>query len=583
MKKATDYFSPPLLATLAAAALLASCSAEQPQPVAGSITISVIGTNDDHGQLLPVNGNRGLALFGGYVNNLRELRAASGGVVIVIGAGDMWQGTLESNLSEGASVVEAYNALGYAAVAVGNHEFDFGPAGEKAIPAGTDDDPQGALKERAAEAQFPFLAANLIDTTTAKPVDWPNVQPSVLLDVAGVRVGIVGVMAIDALSATMSANTRGLSVAPLATTITAEAQALRAAGAELVIVTAHAGSRCQEFGNPLDLSSCNQDGEIMQVARDLPTGLVDQIVAGHVHQGIAHEVNGIAITSSFANARAFGRVDHTFDLASRKVTQRKIHPPQRICAYVSTSTGDCLAPADAGAVPAEYAGRIVVPHAAVTEIAKRAALSAAAMKSEQLGVYLETPITLAGGTESALANLVVDAIFASADGDVVLLNVLGGLRAILPQGELTFGDVYEMFPFDNRVVELDVSGAELRQVVAREVQRQRTLGISGMRVLVACAEGKLDVELQRPDGSKVPDDDRLTIVTADFLALGGGDVFTSIAPEGGFSLPGDTPYVRDVLVTWLQSRGGRMNASQFLHTDEPRWNFDESFPDACAL
>ena len=66
----------------------------------------------------------------------------------------MWQGTLESNLGEGAAVVDAYNAMGYTAAAVGNHEFDFGPAGPAAIPEQPGDDPRGALKLRIAEAQF---------------------------------------------------------------------------------------------------------------------------------------------------------------------------------------------------------------------------------------------------------------------------------------------------------------------------------------------------------------------------------------------------------------------------------------------
>jgi 5'-nucleotidase len=194
--------------------LIASCDpARVDSP---TITLSVISTNDVHGALLPVDGNRGLALFAGYVDNLRETRAEDGGEVLLIDAGDMWQGTLESNLSEGASVVAAFNALDYDAAAVGNHEFDFGPAGEKATPANILDDSQGALKRRAAEADFPLLAANLIDDTTGLPVDWPNVQPSVLLDREGIKVGIIGLMTEHALITTIAANVRGLSVAPLA-------------------------------------------------------------------------------------------------------------------------------------------------------------------------------------------------------------------------------------------------------------------------------------------------------------------------------------------------------------------------------
>ena len=82
-------------------------------------TLSIVGTNDLHGGILPRDGRGGLALLGGYLKNLREARARDGGAVLLIDAGDMFQGTLESNVTEGASVVAAYNALGYTAAAIG--------------------------------------------------------------------------------------------------------------------------------------------------------------------------------------------------------------------------------------------------------------------------------------------------------------------------------------------------------------------------------------------------------------------------------------------------------------------------------
>ena len=91
--------------------------------VKDAATLSVVGTIDLHGHLAA------LPWLSGYVENLREQRQADGGGVLLLDAGDMFQGTLESNLAEGAPVVAAYNALGYTAVAIGNHEFDFGPAG----------------------------------------------------------------------------------------------------------------------------------------------------------------------------------------------------------------------------------------------------------------------------------------------------------------------------------------------------------------------------------------------------------------------------------------------------------------------
>src|SRR5207237_2686474 len=99
--------------------------------------------------------------------------------------------------------------------------------------------------------------------------------PSALADAAGVKVGIVGVMTIVALRATLQANVRGLRVAPLGQAIAAEATKLRTAGAQIVIVAAHAGGRCARFDQPSDLSSCESESEIFQVARKLPKGLVD--------------------------------------------------------------------------------------------------------------------------------------------------------------------------------------------------------------------------------------------------------------------------------------------------------------------
>ena len=83
---------------------------------------------------------------------------------------------------------------------------------------------------------------------------------------AGIKVGIVGVMTIDALRSTIAANVQGLRIAPLEATIAAEAAKLRTGGAELVIVASHAGGRCDRFDQPADLSSCDEDSEIFQVA-----------------------------------------------------------------------------------------------------------------------------------------------------------------------------------------------------------------------------------------------------------------------------------------------------------------------------
>ena len=570
------------LVSIAILLLIASCDPAQVD--SPTLTVSVIGTNDVHGALLPVDGNRGLALLAGYVNNLRETRAEDGGEVLLIDAGDMWQGTLESNLSEGASVVAAFNALDYDAAAVGNHEFDFGPAGEKATPANDLDDAQGALKRRATEADFPLLAANLIDDATGLPVDWPNVQPSILINRGGIKIGIIGLLTEYALITAMAANTRGLSIAPLGLVTMREAEKLRQAGADLVIVTAHAGSRCENFDDPLDLSSCNMSDEIMQVALNLPVGLVDLMIGGHTHQGIAHEVNGIAITSSFSRTGAFGRVDFVFNRADRSLSSRKIFPPQQVCGYVDNTTGLCVSADDAtgAAQVASYSGRIVSPNAKIVEIAAHAAERANVLKTEKLGVYLETPITTQGGSNSAIGHLFTDVMLDAVGGDVLIHNVMGGIRADLPQGDLVYGSIYEMYPFDNLVVRLDLSGAELRRVLQREVFKTRRAGIAGIRVFAACNDDGLELTMMRADGSTIEDNDMLAVITTDFLATGGDDVLTPVIPEDGFPLATSAILVREAIANWMRQRGGSLNADTFSDAGNPKWSIPESGMAQCA-
>src|SRR6185503_5166673 len=234
--------------------------------VADEVTISIVGTNDLHGRLFTDDeGRGGLIVLGGYVANLRAARAADGGAVLVLDAGDTFQGGIESNLSEGLMVVDAYNAIGYTALAVGNHDFDFGPVDPRTaaaawLPAqlrGAEvGDVRGALKAAAARAHFPFLAANLVDGATGKPVDWPNVMPATLVTAAGVRVGIVGAMTETGLRQTLAAHAVGLATTPLTPTIAREARELRERGADIVLLVTHAGGWCGETGDPDDLSSC---------------------------------------------------------------------------------------------------------------------------------------------------------------------------------------------------------------------------------------------------------------------------------------------------------------------------------------
>jgi len=401
---------------------------------------------------------------------------------------------------------------------------------------------------------------------------------------AGINIGIIGVLTEHTLQTTISANTTGVRIAPLAATIIEEAQSLRAAGASLVIVLAHAGSRCTEFDDPFDLSSCYTAGEIMRVANDIPPGLVDHIVAGHVHQGIAHIVNGIVITSSYSNTRAFSRVDFTLDRNNGRVIDRHIFPPQANCVRAPDEDGRCAYEEDDSRERARYEGRPVVPMAEVVTIVSRSSEIAAQRKAEMVGVFLETEMTLRQQPESVLGNLFTDAVLESNDADISIHNVYGGIRAELPQGEVTYGSLFRVFPFDNRISIIELSGLDIRKIIANQVHNEhRRAGFSGMRVFVSCEAGQMSIEMIKSDGSEIEDSDTLRVVANDFLLLGGDDIFSPATPEGGFAIPNGTPLVRDTLVEWFKRRGGSMNAAEFRDPENLRWNFPDPLPSDCSF
>ena len=525
-----------------------------------SVTLSIVGTSDLHGAAFPRDGRGGLALLAGFVKNLRAARALDGGAVLLLDSGDTFQGDVESNLSEGALIVDAYNAMGYTAEAVGNHDFDFGSIDSptaRQLPG----DLRGALKARAAQARYPFLAANLIDEATGRPVEWPNVRPSVLVEAAGVRVGVVGVMTIDALRSTLAANVQGLRIAPLGPTIAAEASKLRAAGADVVIVASHAGGRCDRFDRPADLSSCESDSEIFEVARNLPHGLVDVIAAGHTHGALAHQVEGIGIIQSFSRGQALGRVDLVFDRTTRRVASVRLFAPRQVCAQQDPVTGNCVA-AIAAAVPVKYEGRTVTPDAAIVEAMAPALERVHQLQATTLGASLDVPILRVGELGSPIGNVFADALRDAVPGaDVAVINnAARGLRADLPDGRITFGQLYDVFPFDNRIARITVTGAALGRWLAGEIRQGRrgALGISGVAVRASCLADGIHVDLRRTAGRAIHDDDRLLAVTIGAPTLSGG--LASPAPLGGIGPTGNAQVVREVVEDWFRRLGDRSQA-----------------------
>lgn len=551
------------MTTLASFLVFLTAAQAEPSPeVRAETTISIVGTSDLHGYVAA------LPWLGGYLHNLRTARES--GAVVVVDAGDMFQGTLESNLAEGAPVVDAYNALGYSAVAIGNHEFDFGPSGPAPSPTQPGDDPQGALKARAAQARFPFLAANIVEHGSHKPVPWRNVLSSTLFDAAGIKVGIVGVTTASTPRSALPANVAGLDFLPLAASITRESRRLRARGAKLVIAVAHEGGACRSFGDPDALDSCDAHSEIFSIAGRLPKRSVDAIVAGHTHQAIAQRVAGIPIIQSYSNGRAFGRVDLTVERATGKVLASHLEAPHEICPSSTPET--CK--------PGEYMGRKVEKDAMVEALLAPVFANARQKSEEQLGVAVVRPMPHSRAQETALGNLLADLMRAVRPGtDVAMING-GGMRAGLPQGALTYGHLYETFPFDNAFASMKLSAGQLRRLVARSLGRSASqVSLSGVRVRARCKDGSVEATLSRSDGSPISDETMLNLVTTDFLATGGDGFFA----DAGIPFQiGAT--IRDEMAEVLRKRGGTLAPDDpaLFDPTRPRFDLPGSVPIRCS-
>lgn len=541
------------------------------------VTISIVGTNDLHGHFLTdEQGRGGLTVLAGYIDNLRAARAADGGGVLVLDAGDTFQGGIESNLAEGLMIVDAYNAIGYSALAVGNHDFDYGPVDPREpaaewlprhVRGGDPGDMQGALKAAAARAHFPFLAANIVDEKSAKPVSWPNVAPSALVEIAGVRVGLIGMITETGLRQTLAAHVVGLATRPLAPTVAEQARALREGGAEIVVLATHAGGWCGETKNPRDLSSCDDGSEIFNLARELPRGTLQAIVAGHTHGTVAHFVNDVPIISVPNFGGQFGRIDLELDAKRREVAAVHIHEPQGVCTRVIPSSGEC-AVAPAG-VAAEYEGKPVIASAAVAAAIEPELQRVRALRAEPLGAVADAPLSRGTGLDGALGNIFADALLAVVPHADVALGYgagRGGLRADLAEGPLTFGQAYDVFPFDNRITRVQLTGAQLERVIAAQLPlwidgRRGLPGLAGLRVSVACAQGQAQVHLEHQSGGTVGADEPLVLAMASNTV--GRFAATALSGEPEITAAELPILVRDAFADWLLERGGHLAPADF--------------------
>ena len=465
-------------------------------------TLRVIGINDVHGAFTArpdgANGPRGgLAELAGYVRDARE-ECAPVCTTIHLNGGDLFTGTPASDLAFGRSVVPIINAMGTHAIALGNHEFDYG---------------QDTLRARLRELRAPVLGVNVTDTT-GRDAAWVPDDTIITLD-GGVKIGVIGIA-----DPATPRTTRAIYVADLrflepAQLIRERAVALRARGARRVLLVAHLGGFCER--NAPD--ECR--GEIFELARAVGPGTLDAIVSGHTHSEVRAIVDGTPIVQARSSARAIGVIDLPLDgpitapqrPEVREVIPGRVRPDSTVAALVA-------------AAEAAVAGRIA------------ARIGSTAVRWPR------------SGAQYALGNLIADAQRAAGRGDLAVMNN-GGIRAELRAGPITWGSLFEIQPFDNRLVVVSARGADVRRYLEGLVRgNSLSFHISGAVVEYdqAAPVGQRLRRVIMHDGRPLNDRRMYRIVMSDFMA-GGGDGAALAGPTNIQEL--NVP-ILDALIAHLQ-------------------------------
>jgi 5'-nucleotidase len=543
-------------------------------PLAGPVHVVIVGTTDVHGWFAghdEVAADKttqvhfgGLPTFKAYVD---ALRSTNDGRVIVVDSGDLFQGTLESNLFEGEPVIDGYNAIGYTAAAVGNHEFDYGPVGPDSVVRKPGDDPLGALKQNAARAKFPFLSANMTEKATGKVPSWAKAYT--IVNAGGAKVGIIGLSTPDTPNVTVEQNVHALDFGdPLPATVAA-ARELRAQGADAVIVIAHMGGRCKILDqDPHDASSCEVNQEAMRFLGALPKGTIDGYFAGHTHSQIRHFINGVPTMQAAPFSREFSTLDLWIDPGTHHVVADKteIRPITQICAQVWTGTATCD-PRDGknGRTlgPRTFEGRTITPNVQLAAMFKPYLDKVEAKRKEPTGIRTTARFGRNYSGESALGDLLTDALRAGLHADVAFINS-GSIRTDLRAGDLIYSDIFEVSPFDNMPATVDLTGAQIEEALRISSSGERGfLQTSGLKYGVdaakdaekpAAARNRLTA-VTLADGRPLEREKLYKVALPDFLANGGDGlqaVMGALTP-GHKQIRNDLGTIREVFIAALRT------------------------------
>lgn len=481
-----------LLLPLLVAALATVARAE-------TVKVTVYHTNDVHGWIMSRPDAEGRQ-YGGAPALAAVLEREKGPRLLLDG-GDWWQGTPEGSLTKGAAVADVFNALGYDAIVIGNHEFDAGLA---------------SLKRLLGLMRMPVLSANIYRAEDDKRVEW--VKPWLVKEVAGVKFGLFGLTTTDMGRLSFPENIAGLRFKREVDAAKEAVAALRAEGAQVIVGMTHVGM--VRPGQPPF-----EDDRV--IAREVPG--IDLIVGGHSHTElrppVVEERNGTLIVQAGSYLTRVGRVRLEIDPEKGRVVSK-------------SAELIALDPAS-GTDPAIQA--VVDRHAEAVGKAFDVVVATAA-----------APLTRGAGGESGLGSWMADCYREQADVQVGVQNG-GGIRADIQKGPVTLRNLFNVMPFDNRLIRLRMKGRDVREVFDHAVGHRRTGQVSGASVEYALAEPPGRRILRAEVGGRPLDETGdYSVVALDFI-VAGGDHYASFARAEETSATG--LLARDALLNCAKRQG----------------------------
>jgi 2',3'-cyclic-nucleotide 2'-phosphodiesterase (5'-nucleotidase family) len=444
--------------------------------------IVILHTNDIESVYEPIQAvwRDDIELIGGisHLATLIDNTRASEDISFLVDAGDIYTGAL-SKKSKGKLPFDLYNAMGYDALNIGNHEFEYN---------------WDALVEIIPRANFPVLNANIFHEKSGKLI----AKPYTILEQSGVKIGVIGVMGIDAFYNTMAPFHRiGLSIKDPIETAQYWADRIREDVNMLVVLTHQNKTAPMQTNKEADPDVQRGFDEDYEMAGKLRG--VDAIFGGHSDNGlpepVIHPDTGTVIGLTFGQGMHLGYTKFTVNLNKHDVTFLEGY----------------LIPVDSNAFPADQETEKLINQ--YRKLYPELSEIIATIKQPSMRLY---------NNESTIGNLLTDLMRDAAGSDISFLNS-GAIRADLNAGKITLEHLLNVYPFPDNLTIIELSGKQIKDLIEYSLTLPYGIGqISGLEVQYNSNKPAMQrlVSL-KINGRNIEDSNKYTVSTSGYLAKGG--------------------------------------------------------------